>query len=262
MHTFVAVMDGTAGQLGLLAVAGLLAGAANAVAGGGSMLSFPALLAMGIPPITANVTNSVAALPGYLGGSLGYRPELVGQRGRIVALGAVSALGAVGGAVTLLAVSAEAFRAVVPWLVLGSAVLLAAQPSLAAWLARRRDGATGGPALLAAQGIAAFYGGFFMAGLGIVVLAALGLFLDDSTQRLNALKGVLSLVVGVAVTVAFVFLTPVAWGPAAVLAGTGLVGGRLGVHLARKVPAAALRWTVAAWGAVIAVALEVSRHVP
>ncbi|WP_330232584.1 sulfite exporter TauE/SafE family protein [Nocardia sp. NBC_00508] len=248
-------------QLAVLTVTGLLAGAANAVAGGGSMLSFPALLALGLPPVTANVTNSVAALPGYLGGSLAYRPELTGQRGRIVRLGAVSTLGATAGAITLLTVSAETFRAVVPWLVLASAVLLAAQPWLVARLNRHRVDATGGAALMSAQFAAAFYGGFFMAGLGIVILATLGMFLDDTTQRLNALKGALSLVIGMVVTVTFGLLTPVAWGPAALLALTGLAGGRLGVQLARRISAPVLRWTVAAWGAAIAVSLEVSRHV-
>ncbi|HLU58201.1 MAG TPA: sulfite exporter TauE/SafE family protein [Pseudonocardia sp.] len=248
-------------QLLVLAAVGLLAGAVNAVAGGGSMISFPALVAMGIPPVTANVTNSVAALPGYVGGSLGYRAELAGQGPRIAQLTLVSVGGALAGALTLLAVSAEVFRAVVPWLVLGSAVLLVAQPRVGAWAARRRAGGPRRSALLAAQFAVAFYGGFFVAGLGIVMLAVLGMLLDDTTQRLNALKGVLSLVVGAASAVAFVVLTAVAWGPAALLAVTGLVGGRLGVLVARRVPSAALRWAVAAWGVVVAVALEVSRHV-
>lgn len=258
MHT-VRVVDVT--QLLVLTAVGVLAGAVNAVAGGGSMISFPALVAMGVPPVTANVTNSVAALPGYLGGSLGYRAELAGQGPRIARLTLVSVAGAAAGALTLLAVSAEVFRAVVPGLVLGSALMLLVQPRVAAWSARRGGGPRPG-ALLSAQFAVAFYGGFFVAGLGIVMLAALGMLLDDTTQRLNALKGVLSLVVGAASAVAFVFLTAVAWGPAALLAVTGLVGGRLGVLAARRVPSAALRWTVAAWGVAVAVALEVSRHVP
>lgn len=259
MHTVSAVEPS---QLLVLTAVGLLAGAVNAVAGGGSMISFPALVAMGIPPVTANVTNSVAALPGYLGGSLGYRAELAGQGPRIARLTLVSVAGATAGALTLLAVSAEVFRAVVPGLVLASALMLVVQPRVAAWAARRRTGGPHPAAMLSAQFAVAFYGGFFVAGLGIVMLAALGMLLDDTTQRLNALKGVLSLVVGAASTVAFVLLTAVAWGPAALLAGTGLVGGRLGVLAARRVPSAALRWTVAAWGVAVAVALEVSRHVP
>lgn len=247
-------------QLGVLAVVGLLAGAVNAVAGGGSMISFPALVLMGVPPVTANVTNSVAALPGYLGGSLGYRAELAGQGRRLGRLAAVSVPGAVGGALTLLAVSTEVFRAVVPWLVLASAVLLAVQPRAAAWAARH-GGGSNRAGLLSAQFVVAFYGGFFVAGLGIVMLALLGVFLTDTTHRLNALKGVLSLVVGSVSALAFVALTSVAWGPAGLLAVTGLVGGRLGVLAARRISPSALRWTVAAWGAGVAVALEVSRHV-
>jgi uncharacterized protein len=249
-------------QLAVLAAVGLLAGAVNAVAGGGSMISFPALLAMGIPPVAANVINSVAALPGYLGGSLGYLPELEGQGRRIARLALVSAVGAAGGALTLLTVSNEVFRAVVPGLVLASALMLAAQPRLASWLARRRRDGAGRAGLLSSQFAVSFYGGFFVAGLGIVMLATLGLFLDDSTQRLNALKGVLSLVVGTASAVAFVSLTSVGWGPVALLAATGLVGGRLGVLAARRASPAALRWTVATWGVGVAIALEVSRHVP
>jgi uncharacterized membrane protein YfcA len=183
-------------QLLVLTVVGLLAGAVNAVAGGGSMISFPALVAMGVPPVTANVTNSVAALPGYLGGSLGYRAELAGQGPRIARLTLVSVAGAAAGALTLLAVSAEVFRAVVPWLVLASALMLVVQPRVAAWAARRRAGGPRRAALLSAQFAVAFYGGFFVAGLGIVMLATLGMLLDDTTQRLNALKGVLSLVGG------------------------------------------------------------------
>jgi uncharacterized membrane protein YfcA len=248
-------------QWAVLVAVGLLAGAVNAVAGGGSMISFPALLAMGIPPVTANVTNSVAALPGYLGGSIGYAAELTGQGRRIARLAVVTVAGSACGALTLLAVSDEVFRAVVPGLVLASAVMLAAQPRLASWLVRRRGG-PGRAGLQSSQFAVSFYGGFFVAGLGIIMLAALGLFVDDTTQRLNALKGVLSLVVGSASAVFFVFLTPVAWGPAVLLAATGLVGGRLGVLAARRISPAALRWTVAAWGVGIAIALEVSRHVP
>ncbi|WP_181770569.1 sulfite exporter TauE/SafE family protein [Amycolatopsis pittospori] len=245
----------------VLAVVGLLAGAVNAVAGGGSMISFPALLAMGIPPVTANVTNSVAAVPGYLGGSIGYRRELAGQGPRIGRLTLVSVAGAAGGAVTLLAVSTAVFQAAAPLLLLTAAVLLAAQPWIAAWTARRRTGAPGRAGMLSAQFVVAFYGGFFVAGLGIVMLAVLGLVLDDSTQRLNALKGVLSLIVGAVSAVAFAVFTSVSWGPVAVLAATGLAGGRLGVLAARRVSPVALRWTVAAWGAAVAIALEVSRHV-
>ncbi|SCL25584.1 sulfite exporter TauE/SafE family protein [Micromonospora inyonensis] len=244
-----------------LAAGGLLAGAVNAVAGGGSMISFPALLAMGVAPVTANVTSAVAAVPGYLGGSIGYAAELTGQGRRIVRLGLVSVVGAAGGALTLLVVSADVFRAVVPGLVLASAVMLAVQPRVLSWVARRGGGGSHRPALLSSQLAVAFYGGFFAAGLGIVMLATLGMFLNDSTQRLNALKGVLSLVVGSVSAIAFVSLTSVAWGPAVLLAATGLVGGRLGVLAARRIPPAALRWTVAVWGGGVAIALEVSRHV-
>ena len=128
-------------QIALLAGAGLLAGAVNAVAGGGSLLSFPALLAVGYPALTANVTNSVALTPGYFGGTLGYRRELEGQRRRILALGATSAVGAVLGAFLLVVSSAEFFERVVPFLIFLACALLAAQTRLARLVRRRREGA-------------------------------------------------------------------------------------------------------------------------
>jgi uncharacterized membrane protein YfcA len=251
----------TAWQTIVLATVGLLAGAVNAVAGGGSMISFPALVATGVAPATASVTSSVAALPGYVGGSIGYKDELAGQGLRIVRLALVSVVGATGGALTLLAVSAGVFRAVVPWLVLAAALLLAVQPHVAAWSARRAGGGHSRMGLSLAHFAVAFYGGFFVAGLGIVMLASLGVFLADSIQRLNALKGVLSLIVSSVSTLVFVALTSVAWGQAALLGATGLIGGRLGVLPARRISPAVLRWSVAAWGVSVAVALEVSRHV-
>ncbi|MGP3991893.1 sulfite exporter TauE/SafE family protein [Streptomyces sp. 3N207] len=247
-------------ELALLALVGLLAGVVNAVAGGGSMISFPALVGMGVPPITANVSNSVAALPGYLGGSLGYRAELAGRARQIGMLALVGVPGAIAGALTLLAVSDEFFRAVVPWLVLASALMLAAQPRVAAWTARHGSGPNRF-GLLSSQFVVAFYGGFFVAGLGIVMLAVLGVFLTDTTHRLNALKGVLSLVIGSVSALAFVTLAPVAWGPVCLLAVTGLVGGRLGVRAARCISPQALRRSVAVWGVGVAVALEMSLHV-
>jgi uncharacterized protein len=252
----------TAWQTTVLATVGLLTGGVNAVAGGGSMISFPVLVATGVPPATANVTSSVAALPGYVGGSIGYKAELAGQGLRIVRLTLVSVLGAIGGALTLLAVSADVFRAVVPWLVLAAALSLVVQPRVAAWSARRAGGGHDRTGLLLAHFAVAFYGGFFVAGLGIVMLASLGVFLADSIQRLNALKGVLSLIVGSVSTLVFVALTSVAWGPAALLAATGLIGGRLGVLAARRISPGVFRWGVVAWGVSVAVALEVSRHVP
>jgi uncharacterized membrane protein YfcA len=255
-------------QIALLAGAGLLAGAVNAVAGGGSLLSFPALLAVGYPAITANVTNAVALTPGYFGGTLGYRRELGGQRGRVVALGATSAVGAVVGAYLLLISSAELFERVVPFLLFLACGLLAAQTRLAAVVQERREVRAGGrpagePAagdprtvpLFAAQFLAAAYGAYFGAGVGIMMLAILGIFLADTLQRLNALKGLLSLLVNAIAAVAFVLFAEVAWVAVAVMAVTSLLGGQAGVVLARRLNDRALRWLVIVFGVAVGMRL-------
>ena len=262
-------------QLLLLAAAALLAGAVNAVAGGGSLLSFPALLAVGYPAITANVTNSVALTPGYFGGTLGYRRELTGQRRRILALGATSAVGAVVGAFLLLVSSPELFEQIVPWLIFLACGLLALQTRLARLVRARRAGAgdqqpsdpgpgdPGGPAgadrhtgpLFATQFLAAVYGAYFGAGVGIMMLAILGIFLSDSLQRLNALKGLLSFLISLVAAVYFALLADVSWVAVAVMAVASLLGGQLGVLLARRLNDQVLRWLVIAFGVAVGVRL-------
>jgi uncharacterized membrane protein YfcA len=255
-------------QLLLLAAAALLAGAVNAVAGGGSLLSFPALLAVGYPAITANVTNSVALTPGYFGGTLGYRRELAGQRRRILALGATSATGAVVGAVLLLVSSPELFEAIVPFLIFLACGLLALQPRLARLVRARRAGdgdqEPGDPAagpdrhtgpLFATQFLAAMYGAYFGAGVGIMMLAILGIFLTDSLQRLNALKGLLSFLISVVAAVWFALFAEVSWVAVAVMAVASLLGGQLGVVLARRLNDQVLRWLVIAFGVAVGLRL-------
>jgi uncharacterized membrane protein YfcA len=241
----------------LLAGAGFGAGAVNSVAGGGSLISFPALLAAGYPSITANVTNAVAVLPGYVGGSLAYRRELGGQGGRIRALALTSAAGAATGAALLLASPASVFEAIVPWLILAACGLLAVQPRVAA-ATRNRSTALPPAALHAALFAATVYGGYFGAGLGIVLLAILGVFVDDGLQRLNALKGVLSLLVAVVSAVGFAIFGPIAWDAAAIVGVTCLVGGAAGVGLARTLPAGALRAVVIVYGVIAAIVLLAS----
>jgi uncharacterized membrane protein YfcA len=273
-------------QLLLLAAAALLAGAVNAVAGGGSLLSFPALLAVGYPAITANVTNSVALTPGYFGGTLGYRRELAGQRRRILALGATSAVGAVVGAFLLLVSSPELFERIVPFLIFLACGLLALQTRLAR-LVRAHGAGDGdqepnnpaqsnpapsnpapadpaaGPAgpdrhtgpLFAAQFLAAVYGAYFGAGVGIMMLAILGIFLTDSLQRLNALKGLLSFLISLVAAVYFALFAEVSWVAVAVMAVASLLGGQLGVLLARRLDDRVLRWLVTAFGVAVGLRL-------
>jgi hypothetical protein len=242
----------------VLAGAAFVAGAVNAIAGGGSLISFPALLWAGYPPVVANVTNAVALLPGYAGGTFGYRAELAGQGSRALRLVAISVAGAVLGSFLLLAGPASLFSRLVPWLILFSCALLAAQPSIARRLRGRPGGEAGregSPALLGAQLVGAAYGAYFGAGLGVVMLALLGIFVVESLQRLNALKGLLSLVINLAATACFVLAARVAWGPVLVMAVASLAGGRAGVTLARRLDDRVLRVLVIAFGVAVAVRL-------
>jgi uncharacterized protein len=237
-----------------LLAAGAGAGAVNAVAGGGSLISFPALLAVGYSPVAANVTNQVGLVPGYLGGSVGYRPELEGQAARARALALSSGLGAVAGTALLLLAPAHSFRVIVPYLVLASCALLAAQPALTRAAGRHRTPHPGLP-LHAGTFAAGVYGGYFGGALGIVLLALLGALLADDLQRLNALKGLISLVVGLVAAAGFAIFGPVAWGAAALVAGGALVGGRAGVGLARRLRPVVLRWAIIAYGVTAAIIL-------
>lgn len=243
-------------RLTILAAAGFLAGAVNGVAGGGSLISFPALLALGYPPVAANVTSSLAALPGYVGGLLGYRDELPAVGSRVRQLTLVSVAGAACGSVVLLISPAEQFRSVVPVLVLVSVFALALQGVLARRLDQAKAGGAG-RGLLIGQFAVSMYGGYFAAGLGVMMLAVLGTFVAGDLHRLNALKGALSLLVGVVSAVCFTMFGPVEWGPVAVMSLAGLAGGRSGVVLARRVPPRYLRWLIVGFGLVLSIALFV-----
>lgn len=243
--------------LAFLLVAGLLAGAVNAVAGGGSLLVFPALLAVGFPPLAANVTNSVAQWPGYLGIVAGVRQDLVGRRERILRTGAVAAAGSAVGCALLLVLPGAVFDAVVPVLVIAASVALALGP----WIKRR----IGGPpevdrnaVLLPAVFLAAVYGGYFGGALGVILVATLSLLAADSLKRLNALKGLLSLVIATVTVVIFAIGAPVDWTAVALLAPSTLIGGFLGAKVARRLPETALRWAVVGLGLAVGIALLVT----
>jgi uncharacterized protein len=241
-----------------MAAVGLIGAAINALAGGGTLLSFPVLLALGYPALVANVSNTLGLVPGYAGGSLSYRRELAGQGRRVLVLGAAGAAGALIGAFLLTRTSPAAFRAVVPWLILFACLLLAVQPLVSRWLATGRRGfGNTGPMLVAGDAAGGVYGAFFGAGLGVLLLAVLGLFLSDSLQRLNALKGVISMVVNGVAAVCFAIAAPVAWPVVAVMAPAAFVGGFAGAALARRVPPTPLRILVVVLGVAVAVRLLV-----
>jgi len=241
----------------LLAAAAFAAGAVNAVAGGGSLISFPALVAVGVPTLAANVTNQIALLPGYVGGTVAYRDELRGQRRRAVALSVTSSVGAVVGALLLVVSSQRLFAVLAPLLVLVAVGLLAAQPRLsrvaAEYASRPHARMVPGRGLHAANLAASIYGGYFGAGLGIMLLAILAVGLEDSLQRLNALKGLLSLVVGVLAAVFFALFGPVHWDAAGVMAVASFVGGHAGVGVARRISDRALRVGIIVIGTAVAV---------
>jgi uncharacterized protein len=244
-------------ELLLLVGAGLLAGSLNAVAGGGSLISFPALLAAGLPPLQANVTNTVSVWPGYVGTAVGYRPELVGQRPRLVLLLPTALAGAALGCALLLLTPESVFDAVVPFLVLLASLLLAVQARVAERV-RAWPGGAGdirSPLLHIGALLGAAYGAYFGGGLGVVLLGLLGLFVADGMQRLNALKNVLSLVINTVALLVFALFGPVQWASVAVLAPATLAGGYFGARVARRLDPAVLRWTIVVFGLVVGVAL-------
>ena len=247
-------MDLSLWPIVLLAVAGFVAGALNAAAGGGSLISFPALILVGYPSLTANVTNNVAVAPGYVTGATGYRRELRGQGGRILPLVITCFVGSLAGVGLLLVTSQQAFQSVAPFLILAACALLAAQPALGRWLGERPgDDDRPGIGALTGQALAAVYGGYFSAALGVAVLALLGLSFDDSLQRLNALKALLQLVIGVVSAIGFALLADVAWTAVAVIAPAAVVGGEVGARLAQKVSDRVLRVGIVGYGVAAAV---------
>ncbi len=238
-----------------IGLAALAAGAVNAVAGGGTLISFPVMTALGIPPVAANVTNTVALCPGFIGGTFAQRRDLAGQGPRLWALLPAAALGGVAGGVLLLYSGDRVFRALVPFLILAASALLAAQDRVRAWMLRRPGGADSRASdfarAAAPVGLAAAYGGYFGAGLGVILLATLGLLLSDSLTRLNALKQALSFSANLAAAVFFAFSGRVVWSVALVMAVGALVGGSIGGHFASRVSPGALRRAVVVVGFVV-----------
>lgn len=253
------MIDASPLSLVFLLVAGLLAGGINAVAGGGSLLLFPALLAVGFPPLAANVTNSVAQWPGYLGIVIGARHDLRGQQRRIVATSVVAVFGSALGSVLLLVLPGSVFDTIVPVLVLLASAAMALGPWLRRMIGTPQPGAPDrNAALLPAVFVAAVYGGYFGGALGVILIATLSLCAHDGLVRLNALKGLLSLFIATVSLAIFAFGAPVDWLSVALLAPTTLLGGFLGAKMARRLPANVLRWVVVLLGFGVGIALLVT----
>jgi uncharacterized membrane protein YfcA len=252
----------TPGELAIAGLAALAAGIVNALAGGGTLISFPVLLALGVPPVVANVTNTVALVPGYLGGTVAQRADLDGQGRRVRVLLPVAALGGAAGGALLLVTPEQVFEVLIPILILAAVGVLALGDAVKRRVAERvsRLGADGvehlaGPAV----GIfaAAIYGGYFGGGLGIIVLAVLGVVLVDTLTRINALKQATSLAVNAVAALVFVLFGDVLWSAAAVMLVCAVVGGFLGGTLAGRVSARTLQRIVLVIGVAVAVAYAV-----
>lgn len=247
-----------------LLAAGLAAGTVNAVAGGGSLITFPALIAVGLPPVSANVTNSIAVCPGYLASVYGSRVDLAAlaaARGRraLLALLPTVIVGTAAGCALLLATPARAFDLAVPFLVLGAAAMLAFQDRLRAVVGHphtyspRRGTLT----LHLTVGLSSVYGGYFGAAMGVLLVAALGLVLAESLVRVSALKNAVSALCGLINVIVFALFGPVNWAGVAILAPATLLGGYVGARLVRRLPARPLRVLIVTLGTAVGLILLV-----
>ncbi|MEV4759436.1 sulfite exporter TauE/SafE family protein [Micromonospora sp. NPDC049559] len=239
-------------EAGLLLVAGLAAGTMNAVAGGGSLISFPALIAIGLAPVPANVSNSVAVCPGYVASVLGSRHDLPATR-QLLRLVPATVLGTAAGCGLLLATPARAFEAVVPFLVLGATAVLAFQDQLRrlvghpSELGPRRRAVT----LQAMVALGSVYGGYFGAALGVLLVAGLALVLDATLARVSAIKNVLSALVGLTTISVYGAVGPVNWAAVGVLAPATILGGYVGARLVRRLAPGVLKVVIVVFGAAI-----------
>jgi uncharacterized membrane protein YfcA len=242
-------------------VAGMSAGTINAIVGSGTLITFPVLLATGIPPVTATVSNGLGLLPGAISGAIGYRAELAGQRSRVLRLAVAAAIGGISGAVLLLMLPPTAFETIVPVLVALALILVILQPRITQAVQRRRerDGSharpDGGPLLFTGLLFASVYGGYFTAAQGIIYLSLMGMLLDDSMQRLNAVKNVLAAVVNSIAALFFLFVADFDWTAVLLLAVGSAIGGQLGAKVGRRLPPTALRVLIVVVGTVAIVQL-------
>lgn len=241
----------------LIGLAGMAGGAVNALAGGGTLITFPMLTAVGIPAVAANVTNTVALSPGYLSATFAQMKDLKGQGRRLYYLVPAGILGGLIGGVLLLNTQEKLFRELVPFLILLACGLLAVQDTVRKWLVKRTASSGRGhiseiwvAPLISVAGI---YGGYFGAGLSVIILSVLGLILDDTLTRLNALKQGVAFSVNMAAAVFFLFSDKVVWQAALVMAAGAILGGTLGGKLASRIKPSQLRWVVVTIGVIVAI---------
>jgi uncharacterized membrane protein YfcA len=241
----------------LVALAAVAGGAVNALAGGGTLITFPMLTAIGIPPVAANITNTVALCPGYLGGTYAQLQDLREYKRQIWLLGVTGVVGGIAGGILLLNTGEKAFRFLVPYLILFATGLMADQPLVRSWITSRGTGQ--GSAIWQEIGmvlsvaLASIYGGYFGAGLSVIVLAVLALVLEGSLTSINALKQWVSFCVNIAAAIFFLFSGKIVWWALLVMAVGALVGGNLGGRVAGRIRPGVLRAIVITVGLVVAV---------
>jgi len=243
-------------ELLLIGLGAVAAGLVNALAGGGTLISFPILTALGIPPVAANITNTVALCPGYLGATLAQRELLADQKHRLWWYLPAAFLGGLAGALLLLVSGERLFSEVIPWLILLATLLMAVGEPLNQWLSRFQlnDTTTNREVLSAIPvALASVYGGYFGAGLSVIILAVLASFLHDSLTRLNALKQAIALAANIAAAIVFVFSGQVVWLVAVVMAACALLGGAVGGKLAGRLNPVVLRWVVVIIGLAVSI---------
>jgi len=232
------------------------AGVVNALAGGGTLLTFPLLLTLGLPAVCANVTNHIAVMPGFFGASLAQLKDLKGQGKRMAMALPACAVGGLLGGWLLIRSGERLFNDLVPFLILGAALLLAVQDSVRNWLLRRSEAwhiHLTDAWIILPVGLASIYGGYFGAGASVIILAVTGLVLEESMTRLNAIKQVIGLVSGTTAAVFFIFAGQINWPAALVMMAGSLIGGLLGGRVAGRVNPSVLRWIVVVVGVVMAV---------
>ena len=237
--------------------AGIAAGTINTVVGSGTLITFPTLLAFGYAPVTANVSNTIGLVPGSVSGAVGYRSELRGQRERVLAIGSAAICGGILGSILLLVLPASAFKAIVPFFIAVALLLIVFQKQINRLLGDRRRGhGEGVPAGAVAGAFACgIYGGYFGAAQGILMMSVLGLGIDDTLQRLNAVKVITTGLTNLVAGIVFVIAAHVAWDVAGLIAGGSIIGGVLGARYGRRLSPAALRALIVIVGVVAIVRL-------
>ena len=239
-------------ECAVIVLAGTGAGIINTVAGSGTLITFPVLLWAGLPPVAANVANIIGLAPGSVSGAVGYRKELSGSRSRVVRFSAAALLGGACGAVLLAVLPSGVFRMAAPVLIAVALLLVIAEPWLGQRLATWRENASphGSRGMVAAVFLTGVYGGYFGAGLGVILLALMTVLMSEPLQQVNALKNVLQGVNNVASALMLILIARVEWPVVALLAGGAIVGGQVGAGLGRRVPPAVLRAFIVVVGVV------------